>query len=1113
MKRICNTLSAITLAIWLSMAANAAVPSVASKPDLSTGETLYLVGYAHLDTQWHWDYPTTISQYLPKTMNENFRLFELYPHYIFNFSGANRYRMMKEYYPADYAKVKQYVAAGRWFPCGSSMEECDVNVPSAESIIRQVLYGNDYFRKEFGKDSAEFMLPDCFGFPASLPSLLAHCGLKGFSTQKLTWGSAVGIPFNVGVWEGLDGKSVIAALNPGKYGGSASEDLSKSETWIKRIDEDGKRSGLYADFMYHGRGDSGGSPREPSVQWAEKSVTSNGPVRVIECAAEQMFLDITPEQAAKLPRYKGDLLLTEHSAGAISSQAYMKRWNRKNELLADAAERASVAADWLGGLSYPKTRLNDAWTLVMGGQFHDILPGTSVPKAYEYSWNDEILASNQFADVLERAAGAICSGLDTRTSGVALTVYNPLGIAREDIVEATVAFAGSQPSAVDVVGPDGKETPAQIVDRKPDSLKILFVAKAPSVGFAVYDLRPAKQSKPSATGLSVSTNSIENQRYRLTINADGDVANIYDKALGRELLKQPLRYAFTYDNPQKYPAWNIDWNDASKPPRAYLGGPARVRVVENGPVRVAVAIEREAQGSRFAQIIRLSAGSAGDRIEFADTVDWRSKECNFKAVFPLTASNSKATYNWEVGTIERGNDDPKKYEVPSHQWFDLTDTTGDYGVTVLTDCKYASDKPDDNTLRLTLLRTPGVHAGTSKQAAKAGNAQQTPNVGNRQQSTNDWGRHEILYGLAAHRSDWRGGGTDWQALRMEQPLLAFQCDKHDGEHGKTFSLVRVDNPQIRVIAVKKAESGDEIVVRLVEMQGKPMNSVHIAFAAPVISAREVNGQEQPLGEAIISSGELVASFTPYSLHTFAVKLADPQLHLTTARSQPVPLPYNKSVASRDGQKSTSGFDGQGTCLSAEMLPTSITDNGIVFDLASATNDKPDAVACAGQTIPLPEGQFNKLVLLAASSQGDQPATFTVDGRKVGLTIQNWGGFIGQWDNRQWSATGQERTSGWLYGCSGLTPGYVKRAPVAWFCSHRHTADGANAPYQYTYLYRYSISLPAGAKAVQLPQNDKIIILAASVATDSTDAAHPAQPLYDTLEDHTPATCALKPTGP
>ena len=210
--------------------------------DLAKQKTLYVVGYAHLDTQWRWAYPLVLREYIPNTMRRNFELFEKYPNYIFNFSGSRRYEMMKEYYPEDYEKLKQYIASGRWFVCGSSVDENDANVPSAESQIRHVLYGNHFAQREFGKESKEFMLPDCFGFPAALPSVLAHCGIRGFSTQKLTWGSTVGIPFKVGVWEGVDGQSVIAALDPGAYTGQVREDLSKSDSWLTRVMNTGKIS-------------------------------------------------------------------------------------------------------------------------------------------------------------------------------------------------------------------------------------------------------------------------------------------------------------------------------------------------------------------------------------------------------------------------------------------------------------------------------------------------------------------------------------------------------------------------------------------------------------------------------------------------------------------------------------------------------------------------------------------------------------------------------------------------------------------------------------------------------------------------------------------------------
>ena len=945
-----------------------------AEPDLTKQPTLYVVAYSHLDTQWRWEYPRVINDYIPKTMHDNFALLDKYPNYVFNFSGANRYRMMKEYWPADYARVKQYVAAGRWFPAGSSMEEGDVNVPSAESIIRQILYGNQFFRREFGKTSAEYMLPDCFGFPASLPSILAHTGLKGFSTQKLTWNSAArvggrgsiqetprGIPWNVGYWVGPDGRGVIAALNPGSYGGQVREDISRSPVitnpsarnnpvdWPRRVERNGKVSGLFTDYHYYGTGDTGGAPNEDSVRMMEAIVTRNaslmpfaaatvgdGPLKVVSATAEQMFLNIRPEQIAGLPRYEGDLLLTDHSAGSLTSQSYQKRWNRMNELLADAAEKASVGAMWLGARAYPQERLNNAWTLVMGGQFHDILPGTSTPKAFQFSWNDDVIAMNQFAGVLTSATEGIAGALNTQAVGQSLVVYNPLNVAREDVVQASVTFPDGPGRSVRVVGPDGREVPAQVIGEKDGATELLFVAKTPSVGYAVYDVQASAAGNPSSV-LKVTPASLENHRYRITLNSDADVASIFDKKLNRELLDAPLRLAIKGDTPAQWPAWNMDWADQQKPPRAHVAGAAQVRIVENGPVRVAVEVVRETEGSKFRQTVRLAAGDAGNRVEFGNVIDWKTSNANLKATFPLTASNPIATYNWEIGTIERGNNDERKFEVPSHQWFDLTDRSGTFGVTVLSDCKYGSDKPDDKTLRLTLLRTPGIG----------------PRAGYADQSTQDWGRHEFVYGLASHGGNWRREQTDWHAQRLNQPLIAFQSSKHPGRLGKTFSILRLNNDRVRVLALKKAEDSDEVVVRIVELDGQPAPDVRIAFASPVIAAREVNGQELPLGRASIVKGELTTSLARFQPRTFAVKLAQSSVKLASPQSKPLALPYDLAVSNRDGERLRHGFDGEGFALPAEMLPRELSYAGIVFQLAPG--DKGNAMVARGQNIQVPAG--------------------------------------------------------------------------------------------------------------------------------------------------------------
>ena len=217
-----------------------------------------------------------------------------------------------------------------------------------------------------------------------------------------------------------------------------------------------------------------------------------------------------------------------------------------------------------------------------------------------------------------------------------------------------------------MTGPDGKDVPAQISGNK-----VIFLASVPSVGYAVYDVQPGAAVAGSASHLQVSKEGLENEYYRVKLNADGDVASIFDKAIGKELLSAPARLAISYDNPAQWPAWNMDWDQEQAAPKAFVSGPAQIRVVEDGPVRVAVEVSRETAGSRFVQTISLSAGDAGKRVEFGNVIDWNTRESNLKATFPLTASNHMATYNWDIGTIERPTAEPKKFEVPSHQWIDL----------------------------------------------------------------------------------------------------------------------------------------------------------------------------------------------------------------------------------------------------------------------------------------------------------------------------------------------------------------------------------------------------------------------------------------------------------
>jgi alpha-mannosidase len=1067
-------------------------------PDLTKTPTLYLMGYAHLDTEWRWSYPQTIREFLRNTLVDNFTLFDKYPNYIFNFTGSNRYRLMKEYFPVEYQRMKEYVKQGRWYPAGSSVEEGDVNSPSEESLLRQFLYGNEYFRDEFGIASNEYMLPDCFGFPASLPTILAHAGLKGFSTQKLTWGSAVGIPFNVGEWEGPDGSKILSALNPGAYDSNITDDVSHNGYWLNRVNKDGQQSGVYTDYRYYGTGDVGGSPTEGSVREVERSLIGGGPLQVRSSRASDMFDALLSTPHAGLPVYKGDLELTGHSAGSLSSEAEQKRWNHENEQLADSAERASVAADWLGAAPYDQARITDAWLRFLPGQFHDLMAGTALPKAYEYAWNDQVIAMNESAGVLQNAAGGVARALDTRSNGIPLVVYNPLSIDREDPVEATVHFPQGGPPAVQIGGPDGRGYPAQVIARHGNALDIVFLARVPSIGFAAFTVVPAAQPQTGSLTrtLTVSQHELENSHYRVTLNADGDIASIFDKTANREMLSSPARLAFQHENPVQWPAWNMDWNDQRQPPRDYVHGPATVRIVESGPARVALQVERSTGGSRFIQTIRLAAGSASDRIEITGNVAWKTKETALKATFPLSVSNPQATYNWGPGTVMRGNDEPKKFEVGSHNWFDLTDKDGSYGVSVLTSAKYGSDKPDDNTLRLTLIYTPGTMGGYQDQG------------------TQDIGTQEFIYGLYGHKGAWQSR-TPWQSERINQPLVAFVVPPHTGPAGRSLSLLKVSDPAVEIGALKKAERGSEIIVRFNELTGAAHTGVRAAGALKIVSAREVDGQERHLGPATVENGALIFDMAPYRPRAFALKVAAPAVRLAPPVSSPVSLAglANRAalmeirhaeppVATPKSERSARAE------IPSEVIPARLASNGTVFQVASGA----PYVSCSGQKVALPAGTNRTVSVLACSMDGDQQAEFAAGPRRYNVTVQAYNGYVGQWDNRIWGGTVPDMAYDFPNPCVGLVPGYIKRESIAWYCDHTRLAGGSVDPYAFCYLFRYDFHVPDSARSLTLPNAPDIRVYAVSVGTNPNADAVPAHPLYDVLERHGDTAPTIQPAG-
>jgi len=1084
----------ILLALLFPLLAAAQPLNRMSKYDITKDRLLYVIGYAHLDTQWNWDYERTIDVDIKNIMTENFQLFEKYPDYVFNFAGSRRYRMMKEYYPDLFEKVKEYVKKGRWNVAGSQFEESEVNISSSESLIRQFLYGNGFSRKEFDKTSQDCLLPDCFGFIANFPTIMNQCGLLGFSTSKLSWRSAVGFPFSVGVWNGVDGKGVIAALNPTSYTGGVVQRLDLDTLWNNRIEKNMKNYGFAFDYKYYGVGDQGGAPREDDVRHAIGSLNKqDSKFRVLLTSSDQMFKDITPEIRKKMPTYSGDLLLIEHSAGSMTSEAYMKRLNRRNEIMAGSAEQMASIADGLTGVNYPLESLNRSWDLVLGSQFHDILPGTSIPKAYEYSWNDEFVAAKGFENVLKNSLSNISTQLNTQTKGRSIVVFNTVVNNRRDIVEAEMEFSEA-PSAIKVIDSKGKELPSQIIDTNGNKVKFIFPANLPSMGFAVFDIQEAASSHQK-TNLHITKNTLENSYYRVTLNKDGDISSIFDKKLKKELLKAPSRLEFLHEKPSIYPAWNMDWNDRKNPPIGYLNEDVNIKIVENGPVRVALSVTRKGRNSEITQIISLAEGEAGKRVEVKNKVDWQSIGVSLKASFPLTADNENATYSLGVGAIQRGTNNPKKFEVPSKEWFDLTDSLGKYGISILEDCKYGSDKPDSHTLRLTLLYTPETWNN------------------HLENNSQDWGIHDFKYALYSHGGDWSQSETPWQAEYLNKPLVAFETTKHGGLLGKETSFLNINSNAVGLMALKKAESGDYFIVRVNELLGKDQKGISVKLPFEIEDAYEVNGQEQKIGTVKVAKNVLDFDISHYTIRSFAVKFATQKIQALKQSS--LNLPYDIDIMSFDRNRADCS-NSRDYSYPTELIPENIDCGGVYFKMGSTADEEKNAVSCKKQKIEIPAGDYNKIYILASAAK-DTTGIFYIDGNKTTIKISKWTDYIGQFYNRVFDYTSLKNQDEIfsMYSDSQikfpkdlkvltLNEPYLKPDNIAFFTSHLHKGyPSANKSYHYGYFFYYELDLPKNARIITLPANNSIRVFAITAVQKAGDDIKLLQPLTDDFRDNKP----------
>lgn len=1055
--------------------------------------TLFFISNSHLDTQWNWDVRTTINEYVRNTMRQNFALLDKYPHFQFNYEGAIKYMWMKEYYPEDFSKLKSYIAEDRWHVSGCSVDANDVMVSSAESIMRNWLYATKFYQQEFGvRGGRDIMLPDCFGFTYALPSLAAHCDFKGFHTAKLGWGAA-GYdqlpPF--GIWQGVDGSRIYAIYKPGAYDNHEdyNKDMSNDAAMLQTVNNNYSKYGVAAEVRYVGpRSDHGGGLQDNAAKdgentpyWLNLSAAGSGPLTVRMESPDNIFDFLDTHLNEKYRIHNGELPMRTHGVGAYTSRTMLKLWNRRNELLADAAEKASVMAAWLGVRDYPKETIADAWVRNLWQAHHDGITGTSIPNAYLFSMNDYLLVNKDFAGIVKAASAATIQQMDTRGEGMPIVVYNPLSWERTDVVECTT-YTDRQPAGLRVTdGTDEVLSQITAYDATTGELRFIFAATVPAVGYAVYH---ADFSKPSTLSSDLTANAqqrqLSNGSYRISVNNSGDMASLYDLSRGRSLMTNS-QLQMIYDHEDTWPSWEISYTDIKRTPTS-VNDNVKITLAEDGPLRKAFRVERSEQGSSFVHYIRMNA--LNNRIECVTEADWQSRERMLKVQFPFTFSNAEATYDLSLGTIRRGNRNDDCYEVQGHQWADLSAQDGSYGVSIINDSKYGWDKPNNNSLRLTLIHTPSTGDSYTYQAEQ------------------DLGVNLFTYALLPHQGT-VGTETQRQASQLNQPLIAFTTTSHEGRLGRQTGFLSVSSDGVSVKALKKSEFTDETIVRVYEWAGDSHEEVTMTFPADIIGVREVNGLEQepekPIGNFSYDGNRLTFAIGRYQPRTFAVTLSPAAgINDDKATHQPVDLSrlYNIDAMSGDDKKNdaTSSI---GFAYPAEQVADDIVFENIPFHMGPRSNGASNAVRAAAQTISVDAAvgtKRNLHLLMASTNMLGSAAEITIGEDTYMLDVPYFAGTVGQ--------LASPYNAGTRY----------RRQDVALTTTHsHHISKNANETYAFLYMYRFVLPLSDEATSFKLPRDNSLLLFAATVSDDKTLDTKPLGDL-NTYIDYRELTSGESPCG-
>ncbi len=798
------------------------------------------LGHSHLDLAWKWQIRHSIKKAV-RTCCNALRLQDLYPEYRFTASQAQLYKWMQDYSPDIFNRIKENIRNGQWEATGGMWVESDCNIPAGESLVRQFMFGKRYFRKELECDPQVVWLPDCFGFCYSLPQIIKLCGLRFFVTTKLSWNQFCRFPYDTFYWQGLDGTRILCHFitTPDRRGwNDYSVDLTPANVqgcWDNYHQQQANQEVL----LSFGWGDGGGGPTREMLENARCLNVMPGLPFHHQGQVESFFIDLE-KRVAGLPVWNDELYLQLHR-GVYTSQARIKKHNRDAERLLHNVELLCVLA-YLQCGRYPHEEINRIWESVLLNQFHDILPGSAIAEVYQDCEQDYRMVRDSGARIMEQALKNI--GVASGPEMTAVTVFNSLSWQRSGIIRLPLEKAGY--GCV-----DGQNRLLHCQAAHDQSEILVSIPEIPAFGFRTLTQSDDPAAISGSSNLQISCHRLENAFFILELDDHGLIASLFDKRHRREIIEKGKKanvFQVFEDRPLANDAWDIDLFYQDK--CLELVEMENCQVKENGPIRGGVLTRRRFLSSTITQYIYLY-----DRlpyIDFVTEVDWQQHQTLLKVAFPLNILSNRATYEIPFGVIERpthGNTDwdRARFEMAAQKWADLSE--GDYGVSLLNDCKYGYDIKD-NVMRLTLIKS-GIDPDANA----------------------DQGRHCFSYALYPHQGDWRAGNTMKMAYEYNNPILVFTGALPNNNDPKiSDSLVTSRAENVIIETVKKAEDRNGIVVRLYEALNQ-RGQIELLFCKKLSTAWECNCLEEDIATLSFSRDRILLNFKPYEIKTVYVEFA------------------------------------------------------------------------------------------------------------------------------------------------------------------------------------------------------------------------------------------------